>query len=120
MPQNLTDLIHLITKLLLTAVPVIAALALLFFMWGMAQFILSAGDMEKRKTAQSRIIWGLVSLFVILSVAAFVAILQDTFFGTHNNNNTPGGATPSTYVPGTVDLSGTGHNNNTTPPGPTS
>lgn len=88
MPQNLTEIIEIITNLLRIATPVVAALALLFFFWGVAQFILAAADTETRKKAQSRIIWGLISLFVILSVAALVTILQNTFFGTPTTTNT--------------------------------
>jgi fatty acid desaturase len=89
---NLTDLIHIITNLLLAAVPVLAALALLFFFWGIAQFMLAAGETEERKKGKDRIIWGLVALFVILSVAALVTLLQQTVFGGVTQSSASGAA----------------------------
>jgi hypothetical protein len=61
------------------AIPVLVALALALFIWGMVVFIFSAGDDSARKTGQKHMIWGLVALFVIVSVWGLVQLLQVIF-----------------------------------------
>jgi len=53
------------------------ALALLVFFWGLVKFIFKIGGDEKA-VAQGRplMIWGLVALFVIISVWGLVRLLQ--------------------------------------------
>ena len=80
-PTNLTELIYIPVRLLQDAVPILVSLALLFFFWGMANFILHAGNTEERKKGRDVMVWGLIALFVILSVAGLVAVLQMSVFG---------------------------------------
>jgi len=87
---TLTEIILTLTQLVYATVPVLVALALLFFFWGMAQWILNMADTEKHKEGKQRMIWGLVALFVIGSVGGLILILQNTFFGTaaqYGNSN---------------------------------
>ncbi len=58
-----------------TLLPVVATLALLFYFWQMALFILRAGDPEARRHAVRAMAWGLVALFVLVGVWGIVAIL---------------------------------------------
>ncbi len=69
---------------IVTAVPVLIALALALFIWGGVVFVFSAGDDTKRKEGQKRMIWGIVGLFVIVSVWGFVKLLQ-TFFAANGD-----------------------------------
>lgn len=101
---TLTDIIYILVCLLRYAVPIAAAAALLFFFWGMSQFMLAAGDTEKRKTAQSRIVWGLVGITVIMSVAALVAILQNTFFGSSYGSSYNGSSGIINHYNSTITL----------------
>lgn len=64
-----------IQKMVKVALPIVVALALLFFFWGVAQFILAAGDEEKRKKGQQHMIWGIVGLFVMVAVWGLVSWL---------------------------------------------
>ena len=57
------------------AIPFVLALALLFFFWGLAIFILNAGNEEARARGRSIMIWGIVALFVIVSVWGLVNVL---------------------------------------------
>lgn len=80
-PRNLTDLMGLFIKLLDQAVVVIGALALLFFFWGMAQLILNADNEDKKKASKSIMVWGIIILFVMFSIAGILRVLDNTFFG---------------------------------------
>ena len=81
MSGNLTEIITTLTNLLLFAVPIVVAFALLLFLWGLAEFILNAGESDKLKQGRERMIWGLVTLFVILSLGGLVSLLTVTVFG---------------------------------------
>jgi len=63
-------------------VPVFFVLAVFLFLWGLAVFILNAGNEEKRSEGKKRMMWGIIAIFVIFSIWAIVKILQLTFFGT--------------------------------------
>ncbi len=56
---------------------VILALALVFFLWGVAKFILNAGDPEEQSKGKSIMFWGLIALFVMVSVWGLVSFIQD-------------------------------------------
>lgn len=55
------------------------ALALAFFVWGAAQFILNAADSEGRKKGKNALIWGLVGLFIMTGVFGILRIVVGTF-----------------------------------------
>ena len=56
-------------------IPFIIALTVLFFLWGILRFVMAGGDGEQRKEAQGYIVWGVVALFVMISVWGLVNIL---------------------------------------------
>lgn len=58
-------------------IPLVAALALLYFFWGLARFILASGDDEKRASGKHIMIWGIVALFIIVSVWGLVRFIGD-------------------------------------------
>ena len=102
-PTNLTELIQIFTDFAILTVPVLVSLALLFFVWGLATFILNSGNKEEGKKGRDRIVWGLVALFVILSIGGLLSIIRNTVFGNAGYfYQFPDGAhtQPSTYDPG--------------------
>ena len=78
-PQNLFDLIRLFLDVLNALIPLLIGLALVGFLWGVAQFILAADDVTKRKEGGKKMLWGIIALFVMISVWGLVAILASTF-----------------------------------------
>jgi len=116
MPQTLTGLIELITQIALSTIPILVSLALLFFLWGLALFILDADNDKGRKAGREKMVWGLVALFVILSIGGLVAIIERTFIapsGSGYGGSLYGGGTPRTGggtppLEGTLDGGGTG------------
>ncbi len=67
------------SELLNIATPLVVALALLFFFWGLAMYILNAGNEEKKAEGKNIMIWGIIALFIMVSVFGIVKVLQDTF-----------------------------------------
>ena len=59
-------------------VPIAFTAALLFFFWGLAKFILAAGDPAAKEQGKNIMIWGIVALFVMASVWGITTILAET------------------------------------------
>ena len=91
------------TASLLTAIgglmnPIIAGLVglgVVYFFWGMGQFILHAGDPKAIEEGRSKMIWGVVAIFVMVSIYGIISFLGEAT-GIKTNSNMNGG----TYTPG--------------------
>lgn len=59
-------------------IPLIIALTVLVFLWGVFKFVI-ANDADGRKEARGYMVWGIVSLFVMVSVWGLVNLLARTF-----------------------------------------
>ena len=77
--NNLEGVIAIIISLFNTAIPIGVAAALLGFLWGLMTLIWNAGNDKKRQEGKHVMIWGIVGLFIILSIVGIIAILQQTF-----------------------------------------
>ena len=65
---------------LLSGVPVVIfGIALVFFLWGLAKFILVAGDEKKIQEGKNLMIWGIVAIFVMVSIWGIIRALQVIF-----------------------------------------
>lgn len=78
-------------------IPFIIALAVLWFLWGIFKFITNVGDPEKRKEATGMILWGVVGLFVMVSVWGLVNILVRSVNLDNTAPNAPGLPNPGGY-----------------------
>lgn len=72
---NLETLVRSIGRLIDLALPIVVAIALLAFFWGLVRFIFSASGEEAHKEGQRLMIWGLVALFVMVSVWGLVRFI---------------------------------------------
>lgn len=72
-------LIENIIAILNLLVVLIIALAVVFFLWGVAKFILNAGDPDEQTKGKSIMFWGLIGLFVMTAVWGLVNFLGDAF-----------------------------------------
>jgi hypothetical protein len=57
-------------------VPVLVTLALAAFIWGLVSFIFASGDEAAKDEGKRRMIWGVVALFVIVSIWGLVGLLN--------------------------------------------
>ncbi len=74
------SLVALFIELVSMLVPLIVALALLYFMFGVFKLVRSNSE-DSRKDAIMVITYGIISLFVMVTVWGLVQILTSTFFG---------------------------------------
>lgn len=77
--MDLQGVLQVFANLIETATPLVVALALLFFFWGLATYILAAGSEEKKGKGKMIMVWGVLALFVMVSVWGIVNVLRDTF-----------------------------------------
>lgn len=70
---------NIVTFIIQPLVTLLFALALAFFVWGMALFVLNADNPDKRKEGQQAILWGVIGLFVMSAVIGILAVVTGTF-----------------------------------------
>lgn len=57
------------------AIKLMLAIAVMVFLYGVVEFILGADNEEKRNVGKQHIIWGLIGLFIMVSVFGIMRIL---------------------------------------------
>jgi hypothetical protein len=60
-------------------ITLLIALAAVYFLWGMAQFVMNSSDAGSREEGKRKIIWGLVGLAIMVSVYGILNIVLGTF-----------------------------------------
>lgn len=78
-PTDLTGIINLFTSIGLAVIPFLGAVAFLVFVWGVARFIKSAGSEKEVKDSKNLLIWGVVGLFVLVTIWGIIFFLQKEF-----------------------------------------
>jgi len=81
--QGITEANGLVSKvktLIDQLIPLVIGLALLVFLWGVLQYALSKEDGGK-EAAKGYMLWGLIALFVMVSVWGLVNVISDTILG---------------------------------------
>jgi hypothetical protein len=76
--NNLFNIIPLFQGILNMAVPILIALAVVVFLWGVLKYVIAKEETQK-KEGKNIMIWGIVGIFVMVSVWGLVAMLQNTF-----------------------------------------
>ncbi len=76
------------TDAMMLAVPAALGVAVLVFVWGLALYILRAGDDEGLEEGRHRMFWGIVALFLIVSIWGIVVLLE-TMVGVGPTNTCP-------------------------------
>lgn len=62
-----------------SVIPLIFALALAMFVWGVVQFVINSDEEAKKEKGKQFMLWGIIALTVMISVWGLVNILGDTF-----------------------------------------
>jgi len=76
---DILSVIGKVREIIDLVVPIIITLAVIYFFWGLAQYIINTGSEEKRTEARNIMIYGIIILFVMLSVWGLVGVLGSTF-----------------------------------------
>jgi hypothetical protein len=77
---NFKTFVDGIRALILYAIPIVGSLGLLAFFWGLAKFIINAGgDAKTHQEGRNLMVWGLVALFLMVSIWGIIRFLQGEF-----------------------------------------
>ncbi len=97
--QAITDvnsLTYKLTNLGNVFIEILIALAVIWIIFNVVRFIMSSDDSEKRGAYRNSVLWGIVGLFVILSIWGLVRILTNTF---RTDTNAPVNQYPQVQYP---------------------
>lgn len=75
-------LLYKIHKLISLTIPVLIALGVLGFMWGIVLYLFG----KNKDEGKTFMLWGIIALFVMTSVWGLVGILRGTLFGNTVDN----------------------------------
>lgn len=88
-----------------TVTYLLVALAVIYIVWNVVQYLIKTSE-DKKKDAGMNILWGIVGLFIIVSIWGLVNILTNTFNTTPTNKaipnlgqNTSNGGIPANQIP---------------------
>lgn len=71
------QLIQMVGGIVQALIPIVIGLAVLVFLWGVLNYVIKSDDPGK-KEAKDFMLWGIIALFVMVSVWGLVNILRDT------------------------------------------
>ncbi|KKS83383.1 MAG: hypothetical protein UV60_C0042G0004 [Parcubacteria group bacterium GW2011_GWA2_43_11] len=76
----------------ITLVPILLGLALVVFVWGLVVFIAKADNEQERDAGKQKMVWGIIGLFVLVSIWGIILLLQNIVGveGTPNGLGPPG------------------------------
>ena len=76
---TLNDIEVAALDLLNSVVPMLIAAAVAFFLWSVLKYINSGDNAEARIQARALMIYGIIAIFVMVSLWGFVNVLVETF-----------------------------------------
>lgn len=90
-PKTLKELVILIVDVLNAGTEVMVALALVIFLYGAAYNMIKAGE-RGGGALRTYLVWGVLILFVMVSIWGILALLQDTLVGASRGSAPSGSA----------------------------
>lgn len=68
-PRIFGNIVDIFLELIFLIIPIVASLAVLAFVWGLAKFIYNVGGDEKAiGDGKNLMKWGLIALFIMISI----------------------------------------------------
>jgi len=87
---GIKDLITAVGGLINPLIVILVGVALLVFFWGLAKFIFRVGGDEKAVEGGKRLmIWGLIALFIMISVWGIIRFMQNALLLPLPSGNSP-------------------------------
>ncbi len=78
-PSSVDKLLNAINTVLINPlIYLMFAAAFVYFMYGVVEFIIGAGNPEKRKVGQQHILWGVIGMVIMISAIGIVNLLTAT------------------------------------------
>ena len=80
-PKDFKGFVALLIGLIQLVIPLIGVISLWIFFWGLARFIRNSGDEKAIAEGKDLMLWGVIALFVMVSVYGILNILYGSIFG---------------------------------------
>ena len=71
--------ISTVSKIINGLIPIVLAIAVLIFFWGLAMYMFNTNDTNKRTEGINIMFMGILAVFVMVSIWGIIRILQQTF-----------------------------------------
>jgi uncharacterized membrane protein YidH (DUF202 family) len=78
---DLKSLVQLLLSLLNSLVPLLIGAGVVAFLYGVLRYVTAGQNEEKMNEGKNLMIYGIIALFVMVSVWGLVGVLSSTFFG---------------------------------------
>jgi heme/copper-type cytochrome/quinol oxidase subunit 2 len=76
---SVTTLMKSINRVIINPLIVLLfALAMVYFIYGLAKYLLSPDNEEVRKNSKSQMLWGIVGMFIMISVFGILSLVMNT------------------------------------------
>ena len=72
-----------ILQTLQTLTWLLSGVAVVVFMFGLVQYVAKASDSKAHQTGKQLMIWGLIALFVIFSLASIIILMCNSLLGSN-------------------------------------
>lgn len=80
-PVTFKFVVNVVIGLINTAIPFLIGVAFLLVVWGIFKYVAAGGDNEKIAEGRRVIIWGVLTLFIMLSFWGLVTVVCTSLFG---------------------------------------
>lgn len=77
--MDLTQIIQKFTDAGMKIIPLVGSIAFLAFAWGIVRFIKSTGSEAELKKSKSILLWGIIGMFVLISIWGIIAFIRAEF-----------------------------------------
>lgn len=72
------SILAVVNQILAVIIPILVTLAVIYFIWGVIQYMISKEE-DQKKAARSKIMNGLIALFVIVAFWGIIRVITNTF-----------------------------------------
>jgi hypothetical protein len=72
---------NIITEVFSPLYQAVAGITILYFLYGVARYVIELNNPDSKTTGRSHMFWGLVGLFIVLSVGGILNILDGSLGG---------------------------------------
>lgn len=81
-PTDFKSLANLVVDIIRTATIVVVGLGVVYYLWGIATSILKSGEggAKSWEAFRSHVLWGVLILFVMVSIWQILRVLSNTLF----------------------------------------
>lgn len=80
---TLQSIVQFLVKIVSMVLPALITLVFVYFFWGLAKYVSNVGDEKKEAEGRAILTWGVIAVFVGVSLYGIIGWLQ-TFFGTQH------------------------------------